>query len=102
MSRVWFAVVVWAVVALGVAGIGHAMDCHGKVVSIGASPWDVQAICGDPAQVSDTIEIVLKPVYGPHGRAEGTCRSASQSRCGPTTSARRGLCISSPSLRARS
>jgi hypothetical protein len=65
------AVVVLTAVVLGVAGIGQAMDCNGKVVSMGASPWDVQAICGDPVQVSDTIEIVLKSVYGPHGRAEG-------------------------------
>ena len=71
LSRVWVAVVVWTAVMLGVAGIACALDCNGRVVSIGASPWDVQAICGDPAQVSDTIEIVLKPVYGPHGRAEG-------------------------------
>lgn len=71
MARVRFAVVVWAAMALGVAGIGQAMDCDGKVVSTGASPWDVQAICGDPAQVSETIEIVLKPVYDPRGSVAG-------------------------------
>jgi hypothetical protein len=31
----------------------------------------VQAICGEPAQVSDTVEIVLKPVYDPQGRVAG-------------------------------
>jgi Protein of unknown function (DUF2845) len=31
----------------------------------------VQAICGDPTQVSDTVEIVLKPVYDPQGRVAG-------------------------------
>jgi hypothetical protein len=71
MSRVQRAVVVLTTVVLGAAGIGHALDCNGRVVSMGASPWDVQTICGDPAQVNDTIEIILKPVYGPHGRAEG-------------------------------
>jgi hypothetical protein len=70
-SRVRFAVVVWAAAALGVAGIGQAMDCDGRVVSMGASPWDVQAICGDPAQVTDTIEIILKPVYDPRGSVAG-------------------------------
>jgi Protein of unknown function (DUF2845) len=63
MSRVRIAVVV-----LGAVGIGQALDCEGRLVSEGASPWDVQAICGDPAQVSETIEIVLKPVYDPQGR----------------------------------
>jgi hypothetical protein len=38
---------------------------------MGATAWDVQAICGDPAQVSDTVEIVLKPVYDPQGHVAG-------------------------------
>jgi Protein of unknown function (DUF2845) len=71
MSRVRFVVVVLAAVMLGAVGIGHALDCEGRLVSMGASPWDVQAICGDPVQVSDTIEIVLKPVYDPQGRVAG-------------------------------
>jgi Protein of unknown function (DUF2845) len=28
----------------------------------------MQGICGDPEQVNDTIEIVLKPAYGSQGR----------------------------------
>jgi hypothetical protein len=62
LSRVRTAAVVLTAVVLGAAGLGHALDCEGRLVSEGASPWDVQGICGDPAQVSDTIEIVLKPV----------------------------------------
>lgn len=31
----------------------------------------MQALCGDPMQMSDTIEIVLKPVYDPQGRVGG-------------------------------
>ena len=93
MSRVRIAMVVLTAVVLGAAGIGHALDCNGRVVSIGASPWDVQGICGDPEQVNDTIEIILKPVYGPHGRAKGTCRWECQSRCGLITSGRHGSCI---------
>ena len=71
MSRVRFAVVVWTAVALGWVGIASALDCNGRIVSEGASPWDVQAICGDPVQVSDTIELVLKPVYSPRGSVAG-------------------------------
>jgi hypothetical protein len=71
MSRVWIAVVVLTAVMLGTAGIVHALECQGRLVSMGASPWDVQAICGDPEQVNDTVEIVLKPVYDPQGRVAG-------------------------------
>ena len=71
MSRVRIAVVALTAVVLGAAGIVHAWDCEGRLVSIGASPWDVQTICGDPVQVSDTVEVVLKPVYDPHGRVAG-------------------------------
>jgi|Tabmets5t2r1_1033131.scaffolds.fasta_scaffold108292_1 Protein of unknown function (DUF2845) len=71
MSKVWMPMVALTAVMLGAAGIVHALDCGGRLVSIGASPWDVQTICGDPVQVSDTIEIVLKPVYGPQGHVAG-------------------------------
>jgi hypothetical protein len=69
--RVRIAVAVLSAVVLGAAGLGYALDCEGRLVTMGASPWDVQGICGDPAHVSDTIEIVLKPVYDPQGRVAG-------------------------------
>jgi len=71
MSKVRMAVVVLTAVVLGAAGIVYALDCEGRLVSMGASPWDVQSICGDPAQVNDSVEIVLKPVYNPQGRVAG-------------------------------
>ena len=71
MSRVRIAVVVLTAVVLEAAGIGHALECGGRLVVDGASPWDLQAICGDPEQVSDTVEVVLKPVYDPQGRVAG-------------------------------
>ena len=71
MSSVRLPVVVLTAVVLGWAGIGHALDCDGRVVSLGATPWDVQTMCGDPAQVNDTIELVLKPVYDPRGSVAG-------------------------------
>jgi hypothetical protein len=70
LSRVWIAVAVLTAMALG-AGIVYALDCEGRLVTMGASPWDVQAICGEPVQVNDTIELVLKPVYDPQGRVAG-------------------------------
>ena len=71
MSRVRFAVVVLTAVIPGAAGIVDALDCDGRLVSLGASPWDVQTVCGDPAQVSDTVELVLKPMYDAQGRVAG-------------------------------
>ena len=67
LSRVRIAVVLTAVM-LGMVGIGWALECGGRLVVDGARPWDVQRICGDPEQVSDTIEVVLKPADGPQGR----------------------------------
>jgi hypothetical protein len=71
MSSVRVAVVVLTAVVVGAAGIVRALECEGRLVSEGASPWDVQAICGGPTQVSDTVAIVLKPVYDPQGRVAG-------------------------------
>jgi Protein of unknown function (DUF2845) len=71
MSSVRTAGVVLTAVMLGWAGIVYALDCEGRLVSLGASPWDVQTICGDPAQINDTIELVLKPLYDPQGRVAG-------------------------------
>jgi Protein of unknown function (DUF2845) len=68
MSRIRIAVVALTAVLLGTAGIVSALDCQGRLVIMGASPWDVQGICGDPEQVNDTIEVVLKPADGPQGR----------------------------------
>lgn len=71
MGKVRLAAVALTVVVLGAAGLAQALNCEGRLVTMGASPWDVQAICGDPAQVRDTIEIMLKPVYDPQGRVAG-------------------------------
>jgi hypothetical protein len=71
MSRVRIAVVVLTAVVLGAAGIVYALDCDGRIVSMGATLWDVQTIGGDPVQVSDTVEVVLKPVYNPQGHVAG-------------------------------
>ena len=43
-------------------------DMLDEAVSEGQAPWEVQAICGEPAQVQDTVEIILQPVYDPFGR----------------------------------
>ena len=53
------------------AGSGRHRQCPGLRRAARyheRNPWDVQTICGHPVQVSDTVEIVLKPVYDPQGR----------------------------------
>jgi hypothetical protein len=71
MSKVRIAAAALTAMVLGTAGIVSALDCQGRLVIIGASPWDVQGICGDPEQVHDTITVVLKPVYDPQRRVVG-------------------------------
>jgi hypothetical protein len=41
MSRIRRAVVALTAVLLGTAGIVSALDCQGRLVTMGASPWDV-------------------------------------------------------------
>jgi hypothetical protein len=68
VAHVWVAVVVLTTWLGGARGLAWALDCEGRLVSEGQAPWEVQAICGEPAQVQDTVEILLQPVYGPFGR----------------------------------
>jgi Protein of unknown function (DUF2845) len=57
------AVVVLTAVVFGVIGLTWALDCGGRLVSLSHTPWEVQAICGEPTQMEDGLEILLKPVY---------------------------------------
>jgi Protein of unknown function (DUF2845) len=61
------AVVMLITVVFGVMGPAWALDCEGRLVSLGHTPWEVQAICGDPIQMEDGLEIILRPVYAPAG-----------------------------------
>jgi hypothetical protein len=71
MSNVRVAVVALTVIVLGIAGIVRALDCAGRLASIGNSAWEVQTICGAPVQVDDSVEVVLKPVYDAQGHVAG-------------------------------
>jgi hypothetical protein len=68
MAGAWVVVAVLTAVVCGAQGLTWALDCEGRLVSEGQAPWEVQAICGEPAQVQDTVEIILQPVYDPFGR----------------------------------
>jgi Protein of unknown function (DUF2845) len=67
-STVRVAVVGLIALLMGALGLAWALDCGGRLVSEGQAPWEVQAICGEPTQVQDTVDIILKPVYDPFGR----------------------------------
>jgi hypothetical protein len=66
--RIKGAMVVLTAVICGAMGFARALDCEGRLVSLGQAPWEVHAICGEPTQVEDTLELIHKPVYGPSGR----------------------------------
>jgi hypothetical protein len=57
VSHAWVAVVVLMAITCGISGGAWALDCGGRLVSEGQAPWEVQAICGEPAQVQDTVEM---------------------------------------------
>ena len=71
MVHVRVAMVVLTAVVLGAAGVARALECEGRLVSMGHSPWEVHTICGAPAQIGDSIEVVLKPAYDPNGQVAG-------------------------------
>jgi Protein of unknown function (DUF2845) len=68
VATVWVVVAVLTAVVCGARGLAWALDCEGRLVSEGQAPWEVQAICGEPTQVDDTVEVILPPVYDPVGR----------------------------------
>jgi hypothetical protein len=66
-ATVWVVVAVLTAVVYGAQGLAWALDCGGRLVSEGQALWEVQAICGEPTQVDDSVEIVLKPAYDVFG-----------------------------------
>ena len=68
VTRAWAALGVLTTLLVGARGLAWALDCGGRLVSEGQAPWEVQAICGEPTQVQDSVEVILQPVYDPFGR----------------------------------
>ena len=62
MVRVATAVVVMLVVTIGSA---LALDCHGRLVVIGASPWEVKERCGEPTAIEDVMKHLASCAYDP-------------------------------------
>jgi Protein of unknown function (DUF2845) len=57
--------VVMLVVTIGSA---RALDCHGRLVVIGASPWDVKERCGEPSAIDEVVKHIPQPAYDAIGQ----------------------------------
>jgi hypothetical protein len=50
-------------------GSALALDCHGGVVVIGASPWEVKERCGEPTTIDDMMKHLHQRAYDPISQA---------------------------------
>jgi Protein of unknown function (DUF2845) len=46
-------------------GSALALDCHGRLVAMGASPWEVKERCGEPAAIEDVMKHIAQRAYDP-------------------------------------
>jgi hypothetical protein len=66
MMRITVATTVFSVMILGaMAGTALALDCHGRLVVIGASPWEVRERCGEPTALEDVMKYIPQRAYEP-------------------------------------
>jgi hypothetical protein len=50
-------------------GSALALDCHGRLVVIGASPWEVKERCGEPIAIEDVMKHLPQRAYIPISQA---------------------------------
>jgi Protein of unknown function (DUF2845) len=62
MRRMVLVAVVMLVLTVGAA---LALDRHGRLVVIGASPWEVQERCGEPTAIEDVMKHLPQRAYDP-------------------------------------
>jgi hypothetical protein len=46
-------------------GTALALDCHGRLVVIGARPWEVTERCGEPTAIEDVMKHLPQRAYDP-------------------------------------
>jgi hypothetical protein len=63
MQKLWCTLVVVAAVVAGTVTVASAQPCHGRIISIGDSKWEVQEACGEPSSIEETVEVVPRQVY---------------------------------------
>jgi hypothetical protein len=65
MRQGWLVVAALVLLWWGAFDAALALQCHGRVVSLGYSTWRVRQICGDPAHVVDSQMILPRRYYDP-------------------------------------
>jgi hypothetical protein len=50
-------------------GSALALDCHGRLVVLGPSPWEVKEWCGEPAAIDDVMNHLPQRAYDPISQA---------------------------------
>ena len=70
MRRIVMAASVLLVMLLAATvGSALALDCHGRLVVIGASPWEVKERCGEPSAIDDVMKHLPQRAYDPTSQA---------------------------------
>jgi hypothetical protein len=57
------AVIILITVVWGTVEIASALQCEGRLASIGDSQWEVKETCGEPAHIEESIEVIPKLFY---------------------------------------
>jgi hypothetical protein len=66
MRRIAVVASMLSIIVLAVTvGSALALDCHGRLVVIGASPWDVKERCGEPTAIDDVMKHIPQHAYDP-------------------------------------
>jgi hypothetical protein len=66
MMRMTVATTMFSVMILGaMAGNALALDCHGMLVVIGQSPWEVRERCGEPTAIEGVVKHLPQRAYEP-------------------------------------
>jgi Protein of unknown function (DUF2845) len=63
MHKFWGALIVVVALLAGTVHIASAQPCHGRIISIGDSKWEVQEARGEPSSIEEIIEVIPKQVY---------------------------------------
>ncbi len=63
MKRLWLTLIGVAAVVAGTVTLAVAQPCHGKIISVGDSKWEVQDACGEPSQIEEATDVLLQSAY---------------------------------------
>jgi hypothetical protein len=61
--------VLQVILLVAIVGTVLALDCHGRLVVIGASPWEVKERCGEPSAIEDVMRHLPQRAYDPTSHA---------------------------------